>query len=140
MLLVYATGPDLQTWTGATAPSNADQLLRSASILVRQATKTARYDTDSAGLPTDATVAEAFKDATCAHAAAMAAAKVNPAAGGTLQAGVAASKKVGSAAVDYADAGAATAAKRALLTSLCPDAQAILEQAGLVPATVYTTG
>lgn len=139
-MLVYATSADLTKWTGTTAPDNADQLLRTASLAVRNATKTARYDVDTDGLPTDADTLQAFKDATCAQAAALAAAKVDPAAGGVLKAGVATSKSVGSASIGYADSAAAAAAKQALLTSLCPDAASILTQAGLVTVAPWTFG
>lgn len=135
-MLVYATVGDLAEWIDP--PSNADALLRAASLRVREATKTAWYSTGVTGLPTDTTVAQAFRDATCVHAAALATAGLDPSAGGVLtKAGVATSKSVGSASVSYADAKSAADAKAALLTTLCPDAALILQQAGLMPDAVW---
>lgn len=139
-MLVYATVDDLDDWI-TPIPTNADALLRSASLRVREATKTARYTVDGTGLATDATVLQAFKDATCAHAAALATAKVDPAGGGVLtKASTAAAKSVGSASVSYADAASAAAAKASLHTSLCPDAVTILQQAGLLSGEVWVIG
>ena len=136
-MLIYATVDDLTDWTETTAPDNATQLLRTASLLVRKATLTARYATDTTGLPTETLVAQAFRDATCAHAAAMDAANINPLAGGAVTtAATATSKKVGSAQVEYAGSAAAAAARAELAECLAPEAQAILQHAGLVPSAV----
>lgn len=139
-MLIYATSADLTAWTGSAAPDNADQLLRTASLAVANATRAARYDVDGTGMPTDAKTLQAFKDATCAHAAALAAAKVDPAAGGVLAANVATSKKVGSASIDYAGAGTATSAKAALLSGLAPEAARILRQAGIAATAPWVSG
>ncbi|MER7070965.1 hypothetical protein [Terrabacter sp. NPDC000476] len=128
---VYASTDDLADWTGAVAPDNATALLRTASGLVADATITAWYAADTLGMPTSSPVAEAFKDATCAHAAAMAAAKVDPAAGSAVGVGAAVRKKVGTAEIEYAGAADAAAAKARLLDTLCPEAVRILRAAGL---------
>lgn len=134
-MLIYATDEDLTDWTGATAPDNADALLRSASILVRDATKAALYDVDSAGKPSDAVILGAFRDATCAQAAMWAAAKIDPTEQGV---GVAApavvSKSMGGRSITYADlSGSVTVqqdrAKAA--KELCDQARAILAAEGL---------
>jgi hypothetical protein len=139
-MLVYATTSDLATFTDP-IPDNAAALLRTASLRVREATKAARYDVDVDGLPTDATILQAFKDATCTHAAAMVAAKVDPGAGGVVtKAATAASKSVGSANITYAGTKEAAASLTWLAGNLAPDAAAILSQAGLIPATVWTVG
>ncbi|NUO58993.1 MAG: hypothetical protein HOV78_20220 [Hamadaea sp.] len=130
-MLVYATATDLADWTGSAAPSNAVQLLRTASGLVADATVTAWYATDASGMPTTSYVVDAMRDATCAHAAAMAAAKVDPLAAGANTARTASRKKVGTAEVEYADAAQAAAARAALVDTLCPDAVRILRAAGL---------
>ncbi|WP_076260867.1 hypothetical protein [Intrasporangium flavum] len=130
----YATPDDLAAWTGASAPANAVQLLRTASGLVAEATITAWYATDSAGLPTATATLDAFRDATCAHAAAMAAAKVDPAAGAAVGAGAAVRKKVGTAEVEYAGAADAASARARLVDVLCPEAIRILRAAGLTPS------
>lgn len=51
-----------------TAPPRLDADLESASQLVRRCTKTAVYQTDEDGIPTEPQVAEAFTAATCAQA------------------------------------------------------------------------
>lgn len=140
-MLIYATSTDLQAWTGTTPPANAAQLLRTASILVRKATKTALYDTDSTGLPTDADVLAAFKDATCAHAAAMTTASIDPLAGGaTTKAATATGKRVGSAGISYAGTESAAKARARLAVELAPEAHDILAQAGVLPAAPWLAG
>lgn len=62
---IYATPEDLTDWTGKPAPANATSLLRSASVLVEDATLTAIYAVDRDGIPTLPKVLKAFKDATC---------------------------------------------------------------------------
>jgi hypothetical protein len=129
-VLIYAEAADLVDWTGQAAPDNADILLRSASLLVRQATRSAVYATDATGLPTDVDVVAAFTAATCAHAAALAGAGVDPLAAGT-EAGVS-STSIGSASVTTLGYLGAEAAKLKLATTLCPEAAAILDAAGLL--------
>ncbi|MGN6722988.1 MAG: hypothetical protein ACTHJM_10290, partial [Marmoricola sp.] len=71
-MLIYATTDDLTVWMAPTAPPDpAAQYLRTASLAVAEATKTWFYSTDTTGAPTDATIKQAFNDATCAQAAAM---------------------------------------------------------------------
>jgi hypothetical protein len=67
MARVFATVEQYEAYTGASAPANAERLLARASRLVSAATKTALYDTDPAGYPSDTDVREAFRDATCAQ-------------------------------------------------------------------------
>jgi hypothetical protein len=74
VVLVYATRDDLIAYVPAdvqprvpTDPE-ATRLLTSASKEVLRATKTAIYDTDADGYPADATIRQAFRDATCAQA------------------------------------------------------------------------
>lgn len=131
-MLVYATPEDLATWTKQTAPEGAAQLLRSASGMVRHATRTALYDTTPAGLPSDPDVADAMRDATCAQAAAWAALGVDPATGPAGVAGQVQSSSILSADVTYAAREGADADKVATLTALVPDAVMVLEQAGLL--------
>jgi hypothetical protein len=131
-ILVYATSSDLATWTGSAAPTNADALLRTASMLVRRQTRTAVYDVDTAGAPTDADTLAAFNQATCAQAAAMAANNVDPAAGVAGASGAVQSTSIGTASITYAVAGDAAASRQALLTELCSEAAMILDDAGLL--------
>lgn len=140
MTTTYATSADcwgVGSWTGNAAPSNAATLLRSASLLVRDATATAVYAVDANGLPTDATILQAFKDATCAHAAALQTAGIDPAAAGTTP-GISATA-IGSASVTYAGAAEAAAARQRLTTELAPEALMVLRSAGLLanPPMIY---
>lgn len=141
MVLVYATNADLTAWlAGASLPANSTVLLRSASMLVRNATMTALYNVDNEGLPSDAAVLEAFTDATCAQAAYWSAAGVDPTSGGVSTSAPVRSKKIGSAGIEY-DTGVsasvtAFSAKQAAANSLCGEAWMILQQAGIAPAGV----
>lgn len=138
---VYATSDDLSSWTGAAAPSNAVQLLRTASLAVQEATQTAFYAVDEADAPTDATVIAAFRDATCAQAAAMIAQAVDPLAGGTYSSdGVEQSVGIGTARVQFADAAEAIEAQQQLLQGLCPEAQRILRLAGIQVGVAWVAG
>lgn len=129
-ILAYATAADLAAWTGATAPSNATTLLRTASLIVRRVTRTAVYATDTTGLPTDTDTIDAFRDATCAQAAAMDANGVDPLAGQAGASQEVASTSIGSASVSFV-AGSGSAAA-ALLSDLCAEAAMILGEAGLL--------
>ncbi len=141
-ILTYATSDDLATWTGATAPSNASALLRTSSLIVRRATMTATYATDEPGLPTDADVVDALRDATCAQAAALAANDVDPAGAAAGAAGEIASSSIGSASVSFATDADTSALTRSLLSDLTSEAAMILGNAGLLgqPAYIGRTG
>lgn len=72
MVLVYATLTDLAAYApaGTTLPdaTEAVRLLTSASAVIRRATLTAVYDADTTGMPTDTTIRDTFRRATCAQA------------------------------------------------------------------------
>lgn len=140
MTLVYATTADLADWSSLPSPVNATQLLRSASILVRNGTMTARYATDEDGLPTDPKVVAAFREATCAQATLWQATGIDPATGAMITTNPVASKGIGTARISYDTSAAASVAalsiRRDAATSLCTDAWLILQQAGLVPGGV----
>ena len=113
-MLIYATPTDLAAWTGTAAPANATQLLRSASLLVQEATNNAYYDTppDTSGgqssgsynyyrpdaLPSDPAVAAVLNEATCIQAAAWAALGIDPTLAGVVKPSVASQKLVAVAA------------------------------------------
>ena len=126
------------------APANAASLLRSASMLIRDATLTITYPVDANGAPTDPAMIRAFNDATCSQAAHWAGANIDPTSYGIPQAGILREKAIGSARLGYDTAGASsvtiTQAKMAAATSLCAEAVMILQQAGLNLATVWTSG
>lgn len=63
----YATNEQLTNFLGYPAPEDAARLLVRASELIDDYTITAVYNVDSDDQPTDATVAGAFADATCAQ-------------------------------------------------------------------------
>ncbi|MFI1942057.1 hypothetical protein ACH44C_33605 [Streptomyces purpureus] len=69
MARVYATSSQYETYTGVTpAPSDIEVRLRRASqFLDAQVLRLCWYDVDEDGLPTNALVAAAFADATCAQ-------------------------------------------------------------------------
>lgn len=135
MALIYATSTDLSTWTSATAPANATQLLRRASGLVRKATATAFYATDPTGLPTDPDTLQAFKDATCAQAAMWTAAGIDPAGGGVAVIAPLKAKRIGSAGLDYDTSASSSVtaytARGAAAVTLCEEAVDILQAAGI---------
>jgi hypothetical protein len=139
-VLIYATSADLTNWTNNDPPTNAAQLLRTASLNVREATAAAYYNVDGTGMPSDANILQAFKDATCAQASALSAAGIDPLSGGVLTSSVAKSKQVGSARIDYAGADSAAASRQLLATGLCVEAGRILQQAGLVSGVAWTVG
>ena len=72
--MTYATAADLAASdflpTGLTAPTGAEatRLLSRASRMVDSMLRRAVYDVDTDGLPTDADVIVAVRDATCAQA------------------------------------------------------------------------
>lgn len=140
-MLVYATTADYQAWTGTTAPANITGLLRAASMAVREATELAFYTVDATGMPTDTVQKQAFNDATCCQAAALAAFGVDPNAGGTLEAGaVETSVGIGTARETFADATAAVQAQQALIGGLTPDAKRILRNARLMLTSPWVVG
>lgn len=128
-MLVYATEAELGAFT-RDLPDDPDSYLRAASLLVADATKADRYDTDQAGKPTDPWDIHAFRDATCIHAAMWLKAGIDPAAGEAgLEAGVVSSSTAGSS-VSY-NVADEDAARRASLTCLCSQALKVLRLQGL---------
>ena len=140
MVLVYADSAELATWTGLPAPANATQLLRSASMIVRSATVASVYGVDETGLPSEAKVSDAFRDATCAQVASWVGADVDPSGAGLSTTAPVRGKKLGSGSVEYDTAASSSVvayqAKRAAAVTLCPEAYMILHEAGITPAGV----
>lgn len=65
---VYATAAQYQAYSGQTPPPDIDRLLaRASELLDSDVLKTAWYDTDDSGLPTNSQVIEAFANATSAQ-------------------------------------------------------------------------
>lgn len=138
-MLVYADSADLAAYTGVAAPANATQLLRFASMLVRRVTSQAFYAVDETGLPTDADVLTAFRDATCAQANAWSLNGIDPAAGVAGVGGVVVKKSLGSASVDYAvDSSVAAEQARLAGGGLTLEAMLILRNYGLLANNVVS--
>lgn len=140
MTTSYASSSDLAAWLGVAAPPNATPLLRSASLIITDATSTAFYAVDNAGVPTDTVTLQAFKDATCSQAAAMMTLDIDPLAGGVLTSGAESLVRIGSAEIRYGDDVLAATAKSKALQSIIPEAKLILEQAGIRLNMVWVNG
>jgi hypothetical protein len=122
---VYATAQNLSDWLpGTDLPDNAEQLLRSASLVVAVAANLDPY-TD----PPTSPAATVLADATCAQTASWIALKVNPAAQG-LDISAVSSSKIGTADVKRVIPAAETVTAAA--TALAPEARAVLLAGGLL--------
>ncbi|WP_295035760.1 hypothetical protein [uncultured Microbacterium sp.] len=113
-------------------PANLDDVLRSCTGLVQDATIAAVYAVDADGTATSPTIAKALLAATLVQARAWVKLGIDPATGGVLQAGTKRSKRLASAAIEYADAGAAADARAAAYKGLVPDAVRALQRANLL--------
>ncbi|WP_104088014.1 hypothetical protein [Arthrobacter sp. GMC3] len=130
---IYATEYDLADWMAPKpAPANAVSLLRSASNLVYSETVTAFYATDPAGMPIDAKVVEAFRDATTAQAQFWDTMKVDPTLGAAGVSPMAMSKSIGGASIQYSTYVFTAQARADAAGVLGPDAFYALQQAGLL--------
>lgn len=126
-MISYATTNDLIAWVPAalTVPDDAEQLLRSATLVVARAANRDPYtDTPTAA---DAVV---LRDAACAQATAWITIGVAPAAAGLDQTPVKRSAIL-DASIEHDTAGLAAATADAA-TKLAPEAEAILQTAGLL--------
>ncbi|MFD6094573.1 hypothetical protein ACFWGN_20875 [Oerskovia sp. NPDC060338] len=142
-MLIYATPEELAAPPWSSTPTNAPALLRSASVLVTQATRGTVYDVDATGMPTAPLVLGAFRDAVCSQAVTWAALGIDPTAVGveTGSAGrVIASKGLGPASISYAGSDAAAARRALVSTSLSAEARGILDAASLLNRTVRVRG
>lgn len=137
---IYATASDLTDWTGKAAPANAMVLLRKASALVRGATAGATYNVNPEGYPLDVGLRTAMRDATCEHAATLAAAGIDPLAGVTQLPQQIQSKSADGRSVTYvADDRRATMVALAQGDDLVDSAWQILRSAGLIGTRVVGT-
>lgn len=130
MPLIYATVDDLAAWTDTTPPGDADVLLREASTLVQAACLADLYDTDPDGYPTDATLRDAMRDATCAQVVFWAVHGIDPTAGAAGLDAVVTSSGIDGASVSTNAADLAES-KTASLGGVVPTASRILRFAGL---------
>lgn len=136
-----ATPDELAEYTGAAAPDNATNLLRSATTLILRETRMAYYDVDpTTGLATDTQISSALQEATLIQAAAWAAIGYDPLTGGVLIPSVASSTKIDTASEQYADAALAAQARADAVTGLVPEAQRVLEYQNLLIPHPWTFG
>ena len=139
---IYATPEDLTDWTGKPAPANATSLLRSASVLVEDATLTAIYTVDRDGKPTQPAIRQAFLEATCEQAGFWADNDLDPAKGArsTQAQRLVTTKAISGASISY-DANDAARTKQAkidALDQLNANALRILRNAQLVTTAVQS--
>ncbi|MFD6400818.1 hypothetical protein [Nocardia sp. NPDC060249] len=131
-MLTYAEPDDFADGWLTELPDNATavRLIRYASQLVRYATRLDLYDTYPSGLPVDLDIAEAMRDATCAHAAMWHLAGIDPAAGTVGREIAIASQTADGGSVTYAGHIGLDEIERSL-SALSPTALRILRNAGL---------
>lgn len=130
MPLIYATAVDLADWTKTPAPDNADTLLREASILVADACLADIYDTTPDRMPTDQSLRDAMRDATCVQAAFWAEHGIDPAKGRAGMDEIVVSSSIDGAS-ETTNAGELEAAKASSMDGLLPTALRLLRFAGL---------
>lgn len=124
---VYATEADYLDFTrDSTAPDRVDSLLRRASSEVDGLIRTAVYDTDEDGYPTDPGVSDAVRDATCAFVAYWAETD-DPTGAGAIAGPV----KIGSVSLGGTSTGGASSRTPAD-TRRADEALTILRNAGLI--------
>lgn len=140
MSIVYATSADYTDEYGTPAPSNVTVLLKSASRLVRAATRCDVYDVDDAGKPTDTVTLAAFVEATIVQAHAWVTLGIDPATGGLQTSGSVISSESksldgGSKSTTYDNSlntsVAAFQTRQDLITDLTPEALQVLQDAKL---------
>lgn len=144
-MLIYATADELAAYmepdTDPPTPiTNGTVLVRSASALVTSAIAAAQYRTDDDGMPTDATLVQALKDATCEQAQAWSLNNIDPRLGAAGLKPIVTTKSLGGAAVSYGQSAAIQDALVALAAgdTLIPSAFDILANAGLISNRVGT--
>lgn len=136
-MLLYAAQEDVIAlwrleWGDAPSDDRLDGALRAASLRVRHATRAARYDVSSSGLPSDPVDIEAFRDATVAQCLLWLSNGIEPDAALQQPAQKVTSKAMGGRSVSFSgDDPAVTAARVQAAKDLCDDAALILTDAGL---------
>ncbi|MFS0695127.1 hypothetical protein [Streptomyces nitrosporeus] len=125
---VYATPEQLSAWTGQDAPADAVRLLARASEDVEDAARTAIYDVDVQGMPTDPDVIAAMADATCAQV------EYQEAAGDD---GTGADDRWGSVSIGPVSLGDRRGAPAGAGVTLAPRALRALTRAGLLPGVIW---
>lgn len=116
-------------------------LIRSATRLILRETRQAYYTVDpTTGLATDAQIQGALHDATVVQVVAWYQLGYDPTFGGVITPAVKSSKRIGSAAITYADAAVAAQARADALGGLVSEAEQILELQNLLIPNPWTFG
>ena len=134
-MINYATPAELAAYMELeVATTNATILIRHSSLLVADAIQGALYAADANGLPTDATLLAAVKNATCEQAQTYSLTGIDPRAGIAGVTPVVTQKQLDSASVTYGNASGVQAAVETLAAgkTLTDAAYRILDQAGLI--------
>jgi hypothetical protein len=128
VLTIYATSDDLTSggWV-TTPPADVDRYLRAATFAVAEACNRSPYD----DAPTD-TTATALRDATCAQVAGWLALGIDPDRQGVDGPKAVKSSKILTGSVEYDTSATADAIKSLAEGELVPQAEAILQAAGLL--------
>lgn len=125
-LTVYATPSDLASWLQGSPPTTVVPLLRSATFVIAEACARNPYSDTPTG--TDAAV---LRDATCAQVAAWVALGINPDAVGIDGPAPVKKSSILGADIEY-DTKAAVEARSQAARELAPQAESILDAAGLL--------
>lgn len=135
MVLVYAEAADLSAspWMLSSPPDNAARLIASASNLVRTATRSAVYDVDPAGKPSDTEVLAGFRDAVCAQVTTWIAADIDPTQAGAGASKVVAARGMGPRSVQYATYERDAAQRQWITGHLTDEALAYLQELDIWP-------
>lgn len=135
-MLTYATADDLGGYT-TEIPDDVAVYIKAASVLVRNATRAARYPVDQAGKPVDPWHIDGMKAAVCWTVTEWIHAGLHPAAGKAGQDPVPASSSIAGGTVAY-DAPGQRAAESASLDYLGTLALSELRDAGLLSVGLRT--
>jgi hypothetical protein len=135
---VYATLADFEDFIDGDHEEESVEVvnakLRRASIVIDGLTRRDVYDVDEDGYPTDATIADAFKEATCAQMAWWD--DTDDVSGAGSQEGTV---SIGSISLGASGRTAGNGAPAAAASRIAPEAIAILRIAGMASATVSHT-
>jgi hypothetical protein len=131
--MLYATSSDLIGFDGDVdhEPATAERFLRQASGIVQHAIRFDRYDTAPSGVPLDADLLAAVRDATCAQVVSWTLNTIDPGTVG-LATGEIASVSEGDRSVTYKADPTVAAVRAAAGDRLCSDADRILRNAGFL--------
>lgn len=138
---VLCTAADVAAYTGVAAPTNAAELIRSATRLILRETRQAYYSVDpTTGLATDAQIQGALHDACVIQVVVWAQIGYDPLTGGVQQPAVESSTKMLASSITFADAALSAQARADALNHLVPEAESLLELQNLLIPNPWTFG